>query len=472
MSFLSIQFFLFIILVFVIFSRTKRRATQLNILLVASYVFYAYWDYRFLFLLLLQTIVSYMSAKLIEKGSSERAKKIIARISVFVLLLVLGVFKYFNFFVDTFCRAFNFESGFNFNIILPVGISFYTFQAISYVVDVYRNEINAECSFKNIALYIGFFPQLLSGPIVRSVNFLPQLKQKYCFNKANVWTAIQIFTNGVVKKYVIADRLSVCVDAVFAAPNVYNAPSLICAAIAYSFQLYCDFSGYSDMAIGIAKLFGFDLGRNFSIPYTTANPTLFWKHWHISLSTWLQKYLYIALGGNQKGKINTNVNLMLTMVLGGLWHGANWTFVLWGTFHGVALVLHKWFMQLSQKREIRTENRTVAEIKHWLFAGVNFIFVTICWIFFRAGTVSDAFLILARIINWSSGVNYIYVYTIIYGIFIMIANVVAYYKNSGEGFYCIFEMGKFSSKIVFCCVVWLIILLAYVSNNPFIYAQF
>lgn len=472
MSFLSIQFFIFLILVFVMFTFTNSRETQLNILLVASYMFYAYWDYRFLFLLFLQTVLSYTSARLIVRATSERIKKIIVGIGVLVLLIVLGVFKYFHFFVDTFCNAFNVDIGYNLNIILPVGISFYTFQAISYVVDVYRNEINVEYNFRNVALYIGFFPQLLSGPIVRSVNFLPQLKKKYCFDKNEVWAAIQIFLNGVVKKYVIADRLSVCVDAVFNAPNVYNAPSLICAAVAYSLQLYCDFAGYSDMAIGIAKLFGFDLGKNFSIPYTTANPTLFWKHWHISLSTWLQKYLYISLGGNRKGKVRTNINLMLTMILGGLWHGANWTFVLWGTFHGTALVIHKWFVRLRKKRGDRTESRIVAEIKHWIFATTNFVFVTVCWIFFRASTVSDAFLILRRIITWSGGVNYIYIYMIVYGIVIMFVNLYAYYKNNGEGFYFILDMTKFSSKILFCCVIWLIILLVYVSSNPFIYAQF
>lgn len=472
MSFLSVQFLVFFIVICFCYYKVENQRIRIGILLVASYVFYAYWDFRFLFFLLFQTVVSYVIGLRLQKSDTPKQKKAYITIGCVLLLIVLGFCKYFNFFLSSFYDVLNIEGFSSLQIIIPVGISFYTFQALSYVIDIYRGNTTARKSFLDVALYIGFFPQLLSGPIVLSYNLLPQLEEKVMFNKTEMWNAVQIFLNGVVKKYVIADRLAVCVDAVYAAPNAYSGASLLCAVIAYSFQLYCDFSGYSDMAIGIAKAFGFDLGKNFSIPYTTSNPTQFWKHWHISLSTWLMKYLYISLGGNRKGKFRRNINLMLTMVIGGLWHGANWTFVFWGVLHGFALIVHKWFMEIRKNVEESSENKILRAFKHIFCICLNFVFVTICWVFFRANSISEAFLILRRIFTWADGVSYLYVYNIIYGLLIVVANIIAYCKNSGEGYYVTLNMEKQSSKIIFCCAIGLILLLMYISSNPFIYVQF
>lgn len=473
MNFLSVQFFVFFVLLYIIVQSLKKAETRNCVILAASAIFYAFWDLKFLILLFADMALTYYVGLQVDKqnSESEKKRKIWVKIGCGMLLLILAVFKYYNFFIHSFCAAFNIAEAGILKIALPIGISFYTFQSISYVVDVYRGEIESRKDFVKVALYIGFFPYLLSGPIVRAVNFLPQLDRKNVVSKPELWDAIWIFTSGVVKKFIIADRLSVCVDAVFAAPGAYSAPSLICAVVAYSVQLYCDFAGYSDMAIGIAKALGFDLGRNFDLPYMSQNPTEFWRRWHISLSTWLKKYLYISLGGNRKGKLRTDINLFLTMLLGGLWHGANWTFVVWGALHGVALIIHKHFMR-AVKHNAKAASDKQGFIKQVFCIFINFVFVTICWVFFRAESVSSALMILKRIFIWADGVDYIYVYTLIYVPVVFAVNIFAYVKNNKTGFYLKRDMDRFSSKLLFCCVIWTIVLLAYFSSNPFIYVQF
>ena len=478
MSFISIQFLIFFALTYLIFRLVHGQKYKTIVLLIASYIFYAYWDWRFLFLLLFQTMVCYLSSFAIMRvrnKNSENLKlpKIYMGIGCALLLVVLALFKYFNFFVDSFCSLFQISFNSIVQLLLPVGISFYTFQALSYVVDVYRKEVTEKYSVAEVALYVGFFPQVISGPIVFSSKFLPQTRKEYHFNKEETWSAIWIFINGVVKKFVIADRLGVCVDAVFSAPGAYDSLSLTLAVFTYSLQLYCDFAGYSDMAIGIAKMFGFDLGKNFNMPYLTKNPTVFWKHWHISLSSWLQKYLYISLGGNRKGKLKTYLNLFITMLLGGLWHGANWTFIVWGALHGIALIVHKLFMQFCKGHPNLSPKSTIAKNAITVLCIVlNFIFVSFCWIFFRADSISQAFMIIGRIFSFVSGVRYIYIYSIIFGVVVLGVSLFAYFKNSGNGFYVLLNMEKLSSKIIFCLAIFLIALLMYESSNPFIYQNF
>jgi alginate O-acetyltransferase complex protein AlgI len=309
-------------------------------------VFYGWWDWRFCLLMLLLTIVAYISAIQISKLPKTRLYIILG---VAVPLVVLGIFKYFNFFVSSFMQIFGIRNVGSLNIILPIGISFYTFQSLSYIIDVYRRNIDAEKNFIKLALYIAFFPQLVAGPIVRASDFLPQLDEERNINFNNFKIGIQIFVFGLFKKIVIADWLSVFVDDVFRTPNVFHAISLILAIIAYSIQIYFDFSGYSDMAIGCAKCLGYDFVRNFNLPYISRNITEFWRRWHISLSSWLKEYLYIPLGGNRKGPIRTYVNNMLTMLLGGLWHGADLTFLAWGGAHGIALCVHKTYKKHFSK---------------------------------------------------------------------------------------------------------------------------
>jgi alginate O-acetyltransferase complex protein AlgI len=343
MVFSSITFFAFFSIVLLAMVLTKipvfaSRRLRHGILLFASYIFYGWWDWRFCFLMFALTLVAYVSALRIAKRPKQKMWIVIG---VAVPLVILGFFKYFNFFVESFVRVWGISRGNSLSIILPVGISFYTFQSLSYTIDVYRKKIRVERDFSRLALYIAFFPQLVAGPIVRAGDFLPQLEEDRNISFSNFKTGIQIFIFGLFKKVVVADWLSVFVDDVFRTPAAFHAISLVLAVIAYSIQIYFDFSGYSDMAIGCAKCLGYDFERNFNLPYMSRNVSEFWTRWHISLSSWLKEYLYIPLGGNRKGTARTYINNMLTMLLGGLWHGANWTFVVWGGIQGAALCFQK-----------------------------------------------------------------------------------------------------------------------------------
>lgn len=327
MSFASMDFIVFFVIVLLgslILQRISSQKSKQVFLLAASYFFYGYWDWRFCFLLIFVTCTAYITAIYSEN-------EIAHIIGVIIPLAVLGIFKYFNFFLSSFLRMFDKNIGI-LNIVLPVGISFYTFQALSYIIDVKRKKIAVEKDFLKLALYISFFPQLVAGPIVKAIDFLPQLNENRKISLKSIEYGLQLMVFGLFKKIVLADHISIFVDDVFYAPSAYNWTTLILAMFSYSLQIYFDFSGYSDIAIGCAKCFGYDFLPNFNLPYISKNVTEFWRRWHISLSTWLKEYLYIPLGGNRKGKRRQYINLFLTMLLGGLWHGANWTFVFWGGY--------------------------------------------------------------------------------------------------------------------------------------------
>ena len=471
MTFISVEFPILFVVTAVLVGICKDRRKRQLILLFASYIFYAYWDVRFLGLLVLQTFVSYSAALQITGTADCRKRKRYCAVGVTVLLVILGVFKYFNFFLLSFRNVFGYEFE-TWNIILPVGISFYTFQAISYMVDVYRGSTSACRKFYKVALYISFFPQLVAGPIVRADDFLPQLEWNHDIELQNAEAALQIFLFGLFKKVVIADRLAVCVDAVFAMPSEYDAASIVCAVASYSIQIYCDFSGYSDMAIGVAKFFGYDLCRNFNIPYISKNPTEFWKRWHISLSSWLQNYLYISLGGNRKGTYRQYGNLMITMVLGGLWHGADWTFVLWGFMHGAALVVHKLFLKYKEKYQLSFKNVFIKKVVNIVSMCATYSLVCTGWIFFRAESVGQALVILRRIVICADGIHYIYSFTIIYGFIVLLCHLYGMWKKNGQGVYPILKLNRFWSKIVVCVVLGLILVFSYQGGNAFVYFQF
>lgn len=353
-------------------------------LLFASFFFYGWWDWRFCFLLLFVISSSYVSALYCRK-------KFVFILGVTVPLLVLGVFKYFNFFMDSLgIHAFS-----SLKIILPVGISFYTFQALSYVIDVHRRKIPAEKDFVRLSLYISFFPQLVAGPIVRAADFLPQLYEpSRRLTVRNFCIGIQIMAMGFFKKAVLADHLSVFVDDVFGVPVAFHWVTIILAVISYSMQIYFDFSGYSDIAIGCARCLGYDFIKNFNLPYISQNVSEFWRRWHISLSGWLRDYLYIPLGGNRHGKFRQLINLMITMLLGGLWHGAKWTFVFWGGLNGLALCIEKIFH--SRKN---TAGIFMSAVR---IVGV-FAFISFTWIFFRAEEYSLGLKILLILGRSSEG---------------------------------------------------------------------
>ena len=347
MSFVSIAFFVFFAAVLLSQIAVRPARARHALLLVASYVFYGWWDWRFCGLMLFLTAVAYLAGLGMERRPGRRW---ILAVGVAVPLLVLFFFKYMNFFVGTFCAAFGVKRAGALRIILPVGISFYTFQSLSYTIDVYRGKLRACLDPLKFALYIAFFPQLVAGPIVKASEFLPQLEEDRGPTPRRVFRGLTELFYGMFKKAVLADQMAVFADSVFGAVGAYSSATVALAVIAYAMQIYFDFSGYSDMAAGAARCLGYDLPMNFNRPYIARNISAFWKRWHISLSSWLQQYLYIPLGGNRRGAARTYLNLMITMTLGGLWHGADVTFVVWGALHGLALCAHKlWARRLPPK---------------------------------------------------------------------------------------------------------------------------
>lgn len=331
MEFNSIEYIFFLVFVLLLFYLLNSKWQRI-VLLAASYFFYSYWNVKYLFLIIGITLISYEAAKLMDKNPPNRRKLLIGGITI--LVLILFTFKYLNFFMDVLfniARTDRTKIGIDcFNIILPVGISFYIFQAISYIVDVYKGTVLAEKSLLSYALYITFFPQLVAGPIERAENIIPQFRGKHNFDYEKITNGIIFIVWGLFKKMVIADELAVYVDAVYGNVTRYAGFTLVIATVMFALQIYCDFSGYSDIAIGSAKMFGVDLMKNFKAPYLADSVHEFWKRWHISLSQWLRDYIYIPLGGGRKGKMRTNINLLIVFLISGLWHGADLTYVIWG----------------------------------------------------------------------------------------------------------------------------------------------
>ena len=399
MVFNSLTFLVFLGLVLVAYYRLQHRGQNL-LLLVASYIFYGWWDWRFLGLLLLTSGFDYWCARWIDAQSSPIRRKWLLAFSMTVNLGVLCLFKYFNFFADSFAHvlaAFGMQASFPvIHVILPVGISFYTFLSMSYTIDVYRRELKATSNPIEFLLYVAFFPHLVAGPIVRASYLLPQCQRPRVIRVGQVTDGIWLILMGYVKKVVIADRLAGLVNWGFAQPGPPLADANAWLILyAFAFQIYGDFSGYSDIARGLSKLMGFELTHNFKAPYLVSNPSAFWQNWHISLSTWLRDYLYIPLGGNRRGRARTYANLMTTMVLGGLWHGAGAAYLLWGLYHGALLAAHRAWHDLtcfgsrgtdSQPRGGANESQRGTVLR--LVCIIVFFHVTcVGWLLFRAGAL-------------------------------------------------------------------------------------
>jgi alginate O-acetyltransferase complex protein AlgI len=379
--FTELRFFALFALVFLItWGLESSRARKLW-LLSASYAFYAAWDWRFLSLILVSTLVDYCVGLALGREKRPGYRRSLLGLSLVVNLSLLGYFKYASFFVDSAQELLAFlgfeASRSSLEIVLPVGISFYTFQTLSYTIDVYRRQLEPTRSLLDLALFVAFFPQLVAGPIVRAAHFLPQLESRATWGSVRVRPHLVLFLTGFIKKACIADNVAPTVDAYFTAPESYGTAAAWIAVLLFAIQIYCDFSGYSDMAIASAGLLGFDLGANFRHPYVAASPREFWQRWHISLSTWLRDYLYIPLGGNRGGAASTYRNLMLTMVLGGLWHGASWRFLFWGFLHGLALCVHRaWWQSYGERGQ--------PAVPRWLGIVLTQGVVAFGWIFFRA----------------------------------------------------------------------------------------
>jgi alginate O-acetyltransferase complex protein AlgI len=393
MLFNSLDFVVFLSIVLIAYAAIPRRAwlTARLFLIAVSYLFYMAWNPPFGLLLLGSTLLDFALARRLERTEAPAARRALVTISLVGNLGVLGFFKYGGFLAESARAMIGLpplpRESLLVTMVLPVGISFYTFQTLSYTIDVYRRALPACRSLPDFMLYVAFFPQLVAGPIVRAGEFLPQLADRPRPNGPAIEDALSRMGMGFFKKVVLADTLGALVDQVWGAPGDALRWNVVLAAYAYAYQIYFDFSGYSDIAIGVAQLFGFRLPENFDRPYLAAGPREFWQRWHISLSTWLRDYLYVPLGGNRRGRIRTHVNLMLTMLLGGLWHGAAWTFVLWGGFHGILLSIER-----VMRATIRLPTGRLAT---WAGRLLTFHLVCFGWVLFRAGTLARASAFLA-----------------------------------------------------------------------------
>ncbi len=396
MLFNSLVFLGFICVVFLVYPRLRLRGQNL-FLLAASYVFYGYWDWRFNFLLLTSTIVDFVIGKKLHVSDNPGRRNLLLLASVGVNLGILGSFKYFNFFLDSaasLLSAIGLEPNLPvLRIILPVGISFYTFQTLSYTIDIYRKKIEPTRNFIDFALFVSFFPQLVAGPIERAANLLPQICRPRRITKERVLTGLNLVLLGYFKKIAIADTMAPIVNGVFADPSGMSSGQILTGVYAFALQIYGDFSGYTDIARGISRMLGFELMENFNAPYLSRNITEFWRRWHISLSSWLKDYLYISLGGNRLGKARTYINLMLTMFLGGLWHGAAWTFAVWGLLHGLLLAGHKRILG-DNKIDTSWPGTASGWIADIVKIFVTFHTVVLLWVIFRAEDFSGAVALL------------------------------------------------------------------------------
>lgn len=396
MIFNSIEFCYFLPIVFILYWVLNSRGLKYQniFLLAASYFFYGYWDWRFLGLIVLSTIIDYLLGLKLKSTKEGNRRKIIVALSVVMNLGLLGFFKYYNFFIDSFNDSFIFF-GSNFqidtlDIVLPVGISFYTFQTLSYTIDIYKNKLEPAENFIVFASFVSFFPQLVAGPIERATNLLPQFYKKHIFSYSQSADGMRQVLWGLFKKMVIADNCAEYVNDIFSNSEIYSSGTLVTGSVLFAIQIYCDFSGYSDIAIGTSRLFGFNLKRNFSFPYFSRDIAEFWRKWHMSLSTWFRDYLYIPLGGSKGGLKSKIRNTLVIFVVSGLWHGSNWTFVIWGLLNGLYFLP----LLLTKKNRVNlggvAENRFLPTLRELFSMGFTFGIVCFSWIFFRANNLSEA----------------------------------------------------------------------------------
>lgn len=460
---------MFLVFYFIYILSRKTHYFRITYVVLFSLFFYYKSSGHYFWLLIFSSVVDYSLSRLIFAESRQSYRKLYLVISLVINLGLLAYFKYTNFFIDNLNMLSDGHIAFA-NIVLPVGISFYTFQTLSYTIDVYRKELEPTKSFIDFLFFVSFFPQLVAGPIVRASDFIPQIYQRLNLTKEDFNKALFLIIGGLIKKAVISDYISVnFVDRVFDAPNSYTAFENLMASYGYAIQIYCDFSGYSDMAIGLALLMGFTLPPNFRTPYQSASITEFWRRWHISLSSWLRDYLYISMGGNRKGKFRTYFNLFMTMFLGGLWHGANWKFVFWGVLHGLALAVERYFGQfIKLPKTIWIKSIQVV---------LTFHFVVFCWLFFRAKDFGTAFQIAENIsklqFNWEQWSTMILAYR---NVFVLLAfGFIWHFLPEKWMQYNEQLFGKlpfWAKAILLGFVFWVVYATAAEGTQPFIYFQF
>ena len=406
MLFNSVEFIVFLIIVFATFWIIPREKINWrnSILLISSYFFYGWWDWRFLALIFFSSIIDFLVGYQLGYTRSKAKRKALLAFSMVINLGLLGFFKYYNFFLESFVESFRFFGQApdisRLNIILPVGISFYTFQTMSYTIDIYRDKINPTKNLLGFLTFVSFFPQLVAGPIERASHLLPQFFQKKVFDYPYAISGTKLIVWGLFKKVVIADNAAILVNGIFSSYESQNSISLILGSLLFSFQIYCDFSGYSDIAIGVSRLFGFDLITNFKFPFLARNIGEHWKRWHISLTSWFRDYLYIPLGGNRKSPSRTYINVFVVFLVSGFWHGANWTFIVWGTLHGLFYLI---YFKYGKKSDEEYSSFSMASLFKIL---LTFFLVSLAFVFFRSETLMDSYLYLKGIFVGSGSANF------------------------------------------------------------------
>ena len=480
MLFQSIEFLVFLPIVFLLYWFVFKRLKYQNMLvLVASYVFYGWWDWRFLILIAITSGFSYWSGILIKKlEDNPKKSRWVSAGNIILNLLILCVFKYFNFFADNFVRLFN-AFGMHLDwasaaIILPVGISFYTFQALSYTIDVYRKKIEPTRDVVAFFAYISFFPQLVAGPIERSTNLLPQFQNERHFTCENGVSGLRQMLWGFFKKIVIADQCAKFVDVVFADYASQNGSTLLLAAFLFAIQIYADFSGYSDIAIGTAKLFGIKLMRNFNNPYFSRDIAEFWRRWHISLTTWFRDYVYIPLGGSRVSKVKIIRNTFIIFLLSGLWHGANWTFIVWGAYHAILFLP---LILLGKNRKYTAniaDSQWIPNVKESLQMLLTFALALIGWVFFRSNTITDAFAYLGVMFSPTIASNILMVKGLNISILLVFIQVMALFEWLNRNREFGLDISRFNvvlRHLVYWALIFVVIF--YIGENEsFIYFQF
>lgn len=448
----------------------KKLIYQNFFLLLASYVFYGWWDYRFLSLIIFSTTIDFFLGQRIHFSKGQKQKKLFLWCSIVLNLGLLGFFKYFNFFIHS-CQELINSMGFTIdtwtlNIILPVGISFYTFQTLSYSIDIYKNKIDPTKNFVTFAVFVSFFPQLVAGPIERASNLLPQFSSKRTFDYSRAINGFSLIIYGLFKKIVIADRLAIYVNSIFSDIENANTISLLLGMVFFSFQIYADFSGYSLIARGVAKLLGFELMINFNRPYLATSIPDFWRRWHISLSTWFRDYVYIPLGGNRVSNKRNYLNLMVVFLVSGLWHGANWTFVVWGALHGFYQIV---YLQLAKIKKFGT----TTIISKYTNGIIVYILVVFAWIFFRAESIAHAMSYIQKmlLLEFKINTNQITadegILNLLISLIVIVLLLISYKLPKDLSF------KKLNHSIVFNAITILIILIIGTNGEEaFIYFQF
>ena len=469
MTFSSTEFLIFLGFVLLLTRLMPQEEHRRNLLLVASYFFYGWWDWRFTFLMFATTTIDYEVARHLERMTHAGRRRALLLASLVANLGILVVFKYTNFFLDS-LKPLLASAGLHvphLDIILPAGISFFTFQSMSYTIDVYRRDLPATHSFRDFLLFVSFFPQLVAGPIVRGSEFLPQLRtHDHRPVWVNVRRGLEPFVRGFMKKALFADTLAQLADPVFSHPGAFSSTTVWLAVLAYTGQIYYDFSGYTDMATGCGRMFGFEFPTNFRHPYLSRSVTEFWRRWHMTLSTWLRDYLYIPLGGNRRGRGRTYFNLAATMLLGGLWHGAAWTFVAWGAWHGLGLMLDK--LRIELMGEGAAAHRT--PLRDAVGFVSTFLFVVVGWVFFRAQDFATAGIVLRKMAFLEpGGSHWVQVQAVVVLVAAVALHVAVAARRERELSLDLRQPLGWAGAAI---ALLLVLLFSPFSTNPFIYFQF